>query len=77
MKKKISNKEIGEVIGKLAEQVRTECDFELQTALIRMSTAESELVKTFNDKQRALYSYFCQKREDFYAIASELYKKRF
>ena len=33
MKKKISNKEIGEVIGKLAEQVRAECDFELQTAL--------------------------------------------
>ena len=77
MKKKITNDEIGEIIGKMAEEVRGEMDYDFRVAQSQMWLAEKELADTFNQNQQALYQEFCKKRDLFYQIASEIYKKKF
>ena len=77
MKKKITNEDIGEFIGKLADQVRSDMDFDFRVAYGQMGLAETDLVHTLDEKQRELYKEFCKKREEFYNIARELYQRKF
>ena len=77
MKKKITNKEVGQIIGKLAEKIRNEINEDFRVAYSQMGIAEQNLVETFDEKQMALYKDFCEKREDFYLIAQDVYKRKF
>jgi hypothetical protein len=61
----------------MAEEVRRELDFDFRTTQSQMWFAENNLVESLNEKQKALYEIFCQKREEFYAIAKELYTRKF
>ncbi len=76
MKKKVTNEEVGLVLGKLADKIRSEMDYDFRVAYGQMGLAENELVSTFDEKQKELYNDFCQKREAFYDIASEIYKRK-
>ena len=77
MKKKVTEKEVGKVLGELAEQVRGELDLEFRVAQGQMWLAENDLVDTLDEKQKELYKIYCEKREAFYQVASEIYKRKF
>ena len=77
MRKKITNKQIGEVIGKMAEQLREELEYEFIERKHQMGLAENELYLTLDKEQRKLFDKFLQKREEFYDIAKEIYKRIF
>ena len=76
-KKKLTEEQIGEVIGKLADEVRSQIDFDFRVKRGHMHLAENDLVNTFTPEQMALYKEYCEKREEFYAVANELYVRRF
>ena len=75
MKNKITNEQIGQFIGDLAQQIRDELDYDLRVAKGQMSLAENDLVDTLTPAQKQLYDTFCQKRNAFYKIANDLYKR--
>ena len=77
MKKKVTNDDVAKVIGKLADEIRSDLDYDFRVAQSQMALAENDLVETLDEKQKALYDDFCQKREKFFAIAKELYKRKF
>lgn len=77
MKKKIKNEQIGEIIGKMADQLRSDMDYDFRVAQSQMWLSEKDLAETFNERQQALYEDFCKKRNAFYNIANELYKRKF
>ncbi|MBE5756964.1 MAG: hypothetical protein E7342_04095 [Clostridiales bacterium] len=75
--KKITNEEIGEIIGKMAQEVRSKMNYEFNVARSQMWIVENDLVKTFSAEQKKLYDDFVEKRNDFYSIASEIYEKKY
>ena len=75
MKKKFTNEEIGQIIGKIAEKIREEMDYDFRVAKSQMQLAEKELAESLNDEQLKLYNDYCEKRKTFYEIASEIYQK--
>lgn len=77
MKKKVTNEEIGQVIGKLAEHIRHEMDYEFRVAESQMWIAENDLVDTLNEQQKVLYQDFAEKRNTFYKIANDIYQRKF
>ena len=77
MKKKVTNEEVAKAIGTMANQLRTEMDFDMRVKQSQMWLAEDELVKSLNEKQLELYKDFYQKREAFYDIAKEMYERKF
>ena len=77
MKKKITNEEVGKVIGELADKIRSDMDYDFRVAYGQMGVAENDLVSTFNENQLKLYKDFCEKREAFFSIASEIYQRKF
>ncbi len=77
MKRKITDEEVGQAIGKLAEEVRSQLDYEYRVSYSQMNIAENDLVDTLDEKQKVLYNDFCAKREAFYDVAREIYKRKF
>lgn len=77
MKKKVKEENVGEIIGKVADQIRSEMDLDFRVAQSQMWIAENDLVETFTDEQLKLYNIYKEKREEFYAVANELYKRKF
>ncbi len=77
MKKKITNEEIGQLIGKIAEKLRSELDYDFRVAHSQMCIAEKNLVDSLNEGQQALYNNFVEKRNVFYKIAEDLYERKF
>ncbi|MBQ8229851.1 MAG: hypothetical protein IJZ32_04065 [Clostridia bacterium] len=77
MKKKCTNEEIGEVIGKIADKIRSDMDYEFRVAQSQMWIAENDLVDSLKGEQQELYRDFAEKREAFFAIAKELYQRKF
>ena len=76
-RKKLTDEEIGQFIGKIAEKIRSEMDYDFRVAHGQMHLAENELVATFTPEQLKLYEEFKIKREEFYSIASEIYERKF
>ena len=76
MKKKITNEEVGKVLGELADKIRSEMDFDFRVAYGQMGIAENDLVDTFDENQKKLYKDFCEKRETFYNLAKEMYERK-
>ena len=77
MKKKFTNEEVGQVIGKMAEKIRDEMDYEFRVAQSQMSIAENDLVNALTEEQYKLYKDYSEKRNNFYKIAKELYTRKF
>lgn len=77
MKKKFTNEEVGQVIGKVAEKIREEMDYEFRIAQSQMWIAENDLVDTLTEEQYKLYKDYSEKRNNFYKIANELYTRKF
>lgn len=77
MRKKVTNEDVGKFIGKLADQIRGEMDYDYRVAESQMWLAERELVDSLDEKQQSLYLDFCQKRSAFYDIAKEIYQRKF
>ena len=76
MKKKITNEEVGQVMGAIAEKVRDDLDYEFRVAQSQMWIAENDLVDALNEKQQPLYQDYAEKREYFYKIAKEIYQRK-
>ncbi len=77
MKKKFTEEEIGEMIGKVAEKIRSDMDYEFRIAQSQMWIAENDLVDSLDEKQQELYKDFRDKRDAFFQIAQELYQRKF
>ena len=77
MKKKFTNEEVGQMIGKMAEKIRDEMDYEFRVAQSQMSIAENDLVNALTEEQYKLYKDYSEKRNNFYKIAKELYTRKF
>ena len=76
MKKKVTNDNVGEILGQVADQIRSDMDFEFRVAQSQMWRAENDLIDTFTQEQKALYEEYRKKREAFYDIASEMYQRK-
>ena len=77
MKKKVTNEEVGQVLGEVAEKIRDDLDYEFRVAESQMWIAENELVDTLNEAQQKLYLEYCEKRNTFYKLAQEIYQRKF
>ena len=77
MKKKFTNEEVGQVIGKMAEKIRDEMDYEFRVAQSQMWIAENDLVNALTEEQYKLYKDYSEKKNNFYKIAKELYTRKF
>ena len=77
MKKKVTNEEVEEIIGKIAEKVRDDMDYEFRVAQSQMWIAENDLVDSLQESQYDLYRDYCEKRNNFFKIAQELYERKF
>ena len=76
MKKKITDEDVGFFLGKVAEKIRSDMDLEFRLARSRMGIAENDLINSLNEEQKKLYDEFREKREEYYALASELYERK-
>lgn len=77
MKKKVTNENVAEVIGKIADKIRSDMDYDYRVARSQMYVAENDLVNSLDKNQLELYNDFKKKREEFYQIASEIYTREF
>ena len=77
MKKKVTNEEVGAIIGKIAENIRSDMDYKFRVAQSEMWLAENDLVDSLNETQYDLYRDYCEKRNLFYQLADELYARKF
>jgi hypothetical protein len=77
MRKKITNEQIGKCVSELADKVRSEMDLEFRVKQGQVWQAEKALVESLNPEQLALYNDYSEKLDAFYAIAEELYIRRF
>ena len=77
MQKKVSNKQVGQFIENIADQLRQEITVDFNIAQTLMDIAERELVESLDEKQLQLYRNFCDKRANFYAVAQQRYHKKF
>ena len=66
-----------EVIDKVINKTRAEVIDGFYVAQARMYVIEKKLVKTFTKEQKALYDEYAKRRDLFYAIAGEIYQKKF
>ena len=77
MRKKVTENEVAKLIDAVAQKVREEMDFDYRVAESQMGIAEQQLYRSLNDQQKELYNNFVKKRKQFYAIASEMYERKF
>jgi hypothetical protein len=77
LKKRVTDEDVAKAIGDMAEQIRSEMDYEFRVAMSQMWIAEKDFIETLNEEQMKLYSEFEKKREEFYDIAKELYQRKF
>ena len=77
MKKKVTNEEVGEILGKIAEKVRDDMDYEFRVAQSQMWIAENDLVDALTEEQHEVYRNYNEKRNAFFQIAKELYERKF
>ena len=77
MKKKVTNEEVGKVIEKIAEKVRSDMDYEFRVAQSQMWIAENELMDALEESQYDVFKNYAEKRDAFFKIAKELYERKF
>ena len=77
MKKKVTNDKVEEFLQKMAEDFRDDMDYELRVAESQMWIAENDLVDSLTEDQHQLYRDYSEKRNHFFKIAKEMYKRKF
>ena len=77
MKKKFTQEEVERVLEKMAEKVRDDLDYEFRVAESQMWIAENDLVDSLNESQHELYRDYSEKRNHFFQLAKEIYKRKF
>lgn len=77
MKKKVTNDDVGKILGAMAEKLRSDMDYEFRVAQSQMWIAENDLLDSLNKEQYELYKDYSEKREYFYRVAKELYVRKF
>ena len=77
MKKKVTNDDVGQILGEIAEKIRNDMDYEFRVAESQMWMAENDLVDALQESQYDVYRAYCEKRNAFFKIAGELYKRKF
>ncbi|MBQ9728320.1 MAG: hypothetical protein IJV85_01865 [Clostridia bacterium] len=65
------------MIGKMAEKIRDDMDYDFRVAQSQMWIAENDLADSLDEKQKELYNDFREKRDLFFQIAGELYQRKF
>ena len=76
MERRLTDEEIGKAIGVLAEKVKLEMDFELKVAKSEMMFAENELFLSLNEEQKKLFDIYRKRKEIFFDIAEQMYKRK-
>lgn len=76
MERRLTDEEIGKAIGVLAEKVKLEMDFELKVAKSEMIIAENELFLSLNEEQKKLFNIYRKRKEIFFDIAEQMYKRK-
>ena len=74
MKKRITNENVGELIGKIATQIREELDRELSVATSHLIWAEHQLTETFDENQKELFKEYLENQERVNKIKKEFEK---
>ena len=77
MKNKVTNEEVGQAIGEMAEKIRSDLDYEFRVAESQMWIAENDLVDSLNETQQELYKDYSEKRNAFFRLAKELYERKY
>ena len=77
MKKKVTDEEVGKIIEKIAEKIRSDMDYEFRVAQSQMWIAENDLIDALEEKQYEAYRNYAEKREAFFQIAKELYQRKY
>lgn len=54
MKKKVTEEEVGQIIGKIAEKIRDDLDYEFRVAQSQMWIAENDLIDALDETQHEL-----------------------
>ena len=75
--KRITNDEVAMALGKMADRIRRDMDYDFRVARSQMWIAEKDLIDSLNDEQRTLYDDYRCKRDEFYRIAGEIYQRKF
>ena len=76
MERRLTDEEIGKAIGSLAEKVKLEMDCELKVAKSEMMLAENELFLSLNEEQKKLFDIYRKRKEIFFDIAEQMYKRK-
>ena len=76
MERRLTDEEIGKAIGVLAEKVKLEMDCELKVAKSEMMFAENELFLSLNEEQKKLFDIYRKRKEIFFDIAEQMYKRK-
>lgn len=75
MEKKFTNQEIGQIIGKLAEEVRNDIIKDLQVAKTEAIMAENNLINALNDEQKKLFYVYVEKQNEVLSLKKSIGEK--
>ena len=75
MKKKATNEDVKQFIKKIADEINSEYDLAVRVAQSRMMRAENELLETFSDEQKALYTEYLLARQELNDLWVNKHKK--
>ena len=77
MKEKVTKEKVGEILEQIADEVRDKMDYEFRVAQSQMWIAENDLADVLEEKQIEAYKTYCEKRNEFFRIAGEMYQRKF
>ena len=76
MKNKVTNEVVKQFVKKIADEINSEYDFAIRVAQSNMMRAEKELVESFTDTQKDLYSQLLTARQEYNDIWASRYSKK-
>ena len=76
MKKKAKNKDVEDFLRDAVEKIYDQIENDYLLASNRLDIAEHKLAQSLNQEQLALYEDFCQAKQTFIEVASQLYTKK-
>ena len=75
MKNKITNDQVEEIIGKMAEEIRSDMDYDFRVAQSQMWIAENDLVESLDINQKKLYDEFSKNEMNFTPLQKKFTKR--
>ena len=76
MKNKVTNEVVKQFVKKIADEINSEYDFAIRVAQSNMMRAEKELVESFTDTQKELYSHLLVARQEYNDVWASRYSKK-